>query len=156
MSPLDEFEVLAQVCRYLMVGAVVTLVDVGLYNLLSGPRVQFNRITANVISVTFGMLLGFTLHFALVFRPAETQVIWRIVKYVITVGVSVYGVQNLVIHCLSQNWRLPVHMAQVMARNLGLTSRCSEEMIDRLTGKVIAVLAGMIWNYVWFKFFVYA
>ena len=146
----------SQVVRYLIVGGLVTLADIVVYNFLTGTRHRMPRIPANIFSTTCGMVLGFALHFALVFHPHEAQVPARLIKYVVTVGCSVYGVQNLVIYGLGEYWRGPARLAQGMARHFEITSDYSDDFIDRMTGKVTAVLAGIVWNFFFFKYFVYA
>ena len=86
----------------------------------------------------------------------EAQVPARLLKYVITVGCSVYGVQNLVIYGLGEYWRGPARLAQGVARHFEITSGYSDDFIDRMTGKVTAVLVGIVWNFLFFKYFVYA
>jgi len=145
-----------QLVRYLAVGGVVTLVDIAVFGALTGGQWRVPRIRANVVSVTIGMALGFSLHFMLVFHPVDARMPVRLMRYLVTVGASVYGVQNLVISVLSERWLGPARLAQVMAHRLDLSARYSDDFIDRMIGKVAATLAGMVWNFLFFKYFVYA
>ena len=142
--------------NYLIVGGFVTLVDVAIYNALTRGARRMPRISANVLSTTVGMALGFTLHFALVFRPHELLLPARMAKYLVTVACSVYGVQNWVIYVLAESWRGPARLAQGFVRFVDTDRRCSEDFVDRMTGKVVASVVGMVWNFVLFKYVVYA
>lgn len=160
---------LLQLVRYLIVGGFITVADMVIYNFLTGSSGRMPRIPANIISVTCGMILGFSLHFVLVFQPRELLLTERAMKYIITVGISVYGVQNLVIYTLAELWRGPVRLAQNASRRLILVAApvkarapwlpnlsYSHDFIDRMTGKAAAAIAGVIWNFIFFKWFVYA
>ncbi len=147
---------LSELLRYLVVGGLVTLADMLVYNALAGAPLRFPRVLANTVSVTVGMLIGFTLHFLLVFHPTEPEIPARAAKYIITVAVSVYGVQNLVIFLLTEFWRVPVTVTDLAIRALHFSSACADDFVDRTVGKVAAAVTGMVWNYVVFKFFVYA
>ncbi len=143
------------VLRYLLVGGLVTVADMMVYSFLTGHPRRMARIPANVLSVTCGMALGFTLHFVFVFHPPEPLLVERAAKYFVTVGISVYGVQNLVIYTLAEFWRWPVRVAQCVARSVGVFAKFSDDFVDRITGKAAAALAGLLWNFVFFKWFVY-
>src|SRR5579863_9373974 len=140
----------AQLVAYVLVGGAVTLADLALYNALTGGRVRMPRLRANVVSTSCGMAVGFALHFAVVFHPHEPQVPARIVKYLATMACSLYGVQNGVIYVLGERWRGPVRLAQGMARQLEWGGLDSASFIDRMTGKVLGALAGMVWNFLLF------
>jgi len=145
-----------QLARYLAVGGVVTFVDLVAYSFLTGRSRALPRIAANMIAVTVGMGLGFALHFALVFHPPDARVPLRLARYLVTVGASVYGVQNLVIYALDGWWPSPARVAQGVVRRFDRVGRYSDDLIDRMTGKVAATLVGMVWNFLFFKYFVYA
>jgi putative flippase GtrA len=144
-----------QLFNYLLVGGLVTLVDVIVYQQLSGGS-RLPRVAANVVSTSLGMALGFGLHFALVFHPSDPQLAVRVSRYLMTVGCSVYGVQNLVIYALGDVWRRPVRFAQGFVRLIDGESLERDDFIDRMTGKIAATAAGMVWNFVLFKYVVYA
>jgi putative flippase GtrA len=146
---------LGQMVRYLLVGGLVTAADLAVYSLLTGRRI-LSRIRANLLSTTLGMALGFTLHFLVVFHPHAPDLAVRFVRYLATVGFSVYGVQNLVIFLLAEVWRTPVEFAQAVTRRWGGSLLGGDDFIDRMLGKTAATIAGMAWNFFWFKFFVYA
>lgn len=143
-----------QTLRYLAIGAFITGADMMLYSALTGGTVRLPRIRANIISVSCGMILGFMLHLSLVFQPQEPLLLERLLKYVVVVGISVYGVQNLVIYTLAEHWHSPSRLAAFSVRALGIAQ--PDDLIDRLTGKSLAAVAGVTWNFVFFKFFVYA
>ena len=147
---------MSELVRYLVVGGLVTLADMFVYNALAGPPLRFPRVLSNTVSVTAGMLMGFTCHLLFVFQPAELEIPARVTKYVVTVAISVYGVQNLVIFLLAAFWRVPLGILEVATRTLHLPGAYSVDFLERMTGKAAAAAAGVVWNYVAFKFYVYA
>jgi len=50
------------------------------------------------------------------------------VKYVLTVAVSVYGVQNLVIYTLAEWWHGPARLALSVARTFELKAGHSDDL----------------------------
>jgi hypothetical protein len=49
-----------------------------------------------------------------------------------------------------------VDTAQGLARHWDFAGTFSPDFIDRTMGKVAATAAGMVWNFLWFKYYVYA
>ena len=49
-----------------------------------------------------------------------------------------------------------MRLAQGVARQLEWGGLVSASFIDRMTGKVAGALAGMVWKFLLFKYFVYA
>jgi putative flippase GtrA len=142
-----------EIVRYLLVGGAVTLADVALYQFLTARQQRFGRIRANILSTTVGMMLGFSLHFILVFRPQVPQIPARLLGYLLTVGCSVYIVQNVVIHLLAGRFRFSL---PISIQRSGNTLDFSADSTDRLAGKCVAAAVGMIWNFLFFKWVVYA
>jgi putative flippase GtrA len=139
---------------YLAVGAGVTGADLLIYNALAKPPFGWGRLRAHCMATLCSMALGFTLHFAVVFRPDELLLGERLLRYVGTVMISDYVVQTLIIHFLSQRWTVPA-LAFGRLGQAGSSQLFSEEFCARNIVKLCAVVAGMTVNYVSFKYFVY-
>jgi putative flippase GtrA len=150
---MEAFE---QVLRYVLVGGGVTLADTALFLALTGGRCRIPSVPANLISTTFGMALGFSLHFLLVFRPEEALVPVRVARYLAIVVISVYGVQSLVIFALESVWRGPTRLVKGATACLVVDGADWGGSADRLFCKCAAAGAGVVWNYFGFKHFVYA
>lgn len=77
-----------QFVLYLTVGVLATATDFAGYNILSTPPFGCRRIPAHCASTLCAMIVGFTLHFVIVFRPEEALLAERMMRYVVTVLAS--------------------------------------------------------------------
>jgi putative flippase GtrA len=143
-----------QVLRYLVIGAIVTGIDIGLYNLLSSRPMSFRRVPAHLISTACSMLAGFSAHFVCVFHPAEPLLVTRIVRYIVAASCSAYIIQTLTILALSYS-RTPSTQLLRLAFACGLRVQ-SVDCMERNFVKGCAIACGVIFNFVVFKYFVYA
>jgi len=141
---------------FLVVGALTTTLDFLVYNLLTRRPVGWGRIPANLVSSTVAMTFSFTVNWHFVFHPAGLAWVIRAVKFLAVTCASSYGLQSLVIHFLSAVWRGQVRLAQALAAALPCARRLRAEFVDKNTVKAAAVAVGSLWNFCWYKWFVYA
>ena len=145
-----------QFTSFLVVGVLNTLVDFGIYNLLARPPLRWPRIAANCVSVTVAITFSFIANFFFVFRPEEAHLPERGWKFLLVTMFSAYVIQNLVIHLLSRTWPWPVELICRASRCLILTRRFEEDFVRRNTVKLFAVATGLIWNFLWYRYCVFA
>jgi len=145
-----------QLVCFLATGVVTTLIDFALYNLLTGRRFGLGRIHANCLSTTAAMSFSFTVNGLLVFCPETGATLARALRFLMVTSFSAYVLQNLVIYLVSRIWLQPVQLAQWAAAQWSVSRTLPDEWVQKNTVKVMAVLVGMSWNFLWYKFFVYA
>lgn len=145
-----------QFIQFGCVGIGATIIDVGIYNLLTRPAIGWRRIPANIVSVTAGMTFNFFANWLLVFHPAGNDWLAMTGKYLIVTTFSAFVLQNLMIHLATNHWLLPTRLASTAVRHCGLEQRFPAEFVSRNTAKALAIGAGLIWNFCWYKFFVFA
>lgn len=141
---------------FCLVGVATTVIDFLLFNLLTGPRLRWKRIPANIISVSVAMLWSFLANWFLVFHPSGNDWVHRAGRFLATTAFSAFVLQNLVLYFTSNYWTSPSRVAIASAKHLRLSLRFDDDFIARNTCKFLAVTTGLIWNFVWYKFFVYA
>lgn len=137
-----------------MVGVTTTVVDFAIFNLLTRPAVAWNRIPANIVSVATAMTWSFLANWFIVFRPAGYDWLERAGKFLVTTAFSAFVLQNVVLYVTTYVWKAPVDTALFIARKLRLGT--NQEVLARNICKAMAVTAGLVWNFCWYKFFVYA
>jgi putative flippase GtrA len=147
-----------QFILFCVVGVATTAIDFGIFNLLSRPSASFRLpvIPANTISVTVAMTWSFLANWLLVFHPAGQEWFSRAGRFLVTTAFSAFVLQNVVLYVTTHVWKDPVQFVLFAANRLGLTRRATEEAIARNTCKGMAVSVGLVWNFCWYKFFVYA
>ncbi len=148
--------VFRQFGTFLIIGAVTTLLDFAVYNLLTRKPLAWRRIPASLVSCTVAMSFSFTVNWHLVFRPDTAEWINRALRFLLITSLSSYGLQSVVIFVLSNWWRKPVAIAQAVAAKIPVVCGWGLETVDRNAVKGAAVIAGLLWNFLWYKFFVYA
>lgn len=141
---------------FCFVGVTTTLVDFAIFNLLSRPAVGWHRIPANIVSVTVAMAWSFLANWFIVFRPAGYEWLPRAGKFLATTAFSAFVLQNVILYVTTYAWKGPVNTALFLVRKAGLRERLNDDMVSRNTCKALAVTVGLVWNFCWYKFFVYA
>ena len=91
----------------------------------------------------------------IVFHPDGDAWLERAGRFLVTTTFSAFVLQNAVLHVTSVHWKGPANLAFLVVRNVGLAGRLSEDLVSRNTGKALAVSTGLVWNFCWYKFFVY-
>jgi len=144
-----------QFLLFCVVGLITTIVDFAIFNLLTGRTLRWRRIPANLVSVTSAMVWSFLANWFLVFQPDGSAWLERAGRFLATTAFSAFVLQNVILHVTANVWKWPVSIALRLLRKLGSLQRVDDDIIARNTCKVMAVSAGLIWNFFWYKFFVY-
>lgn len=148
-----------QFILFCVVGVATTAVDFGIFNLLTRPsagRLRLPVIPANIISVTVAMTWSFLANWLLVFHPGGQEWLGRAGRFLATTAFSAFVLQSVVLYLTTHAWKAPVQVALYFARRFRITPRIAEDAIARNTCKAMAVATGLVWNFCWYKFFVYA
>jgi putative flippase GtrA len=145
-----------QLLLFVVVGVLTTAVDFGIFNLLTRPAVGWRRIPANIVSVTAAMAWSFLANWFFVFQPGGEEWLARAGRFLATTAVSAFVLQNVVLYLTTYVWQWPSRLAVFVVSLLGLNHRLNDDLVARNTCKLCAVGAGLVWNFCWYKFFVYA
>lgn len=145
-----------QVGLFCVVGLLNTLIDFAIYNVLARPPFRLSRIKSNLVSTTMAMGFSFTVNLVFVFSPLHTMLQSRVPKFFVVTLISLYGLQTAVIYLLSQVYTVPARLALKCARRFHFTQSVPDDLIVRNAVKLFATIASLIWNFVWYKYYVYA
>ena len=77
-------------------------------------------------------------------------------RFLITTAFSAFVLQNVILYFTTYVWKGPSNTVLLIVRNLPTKRPPNEDAVSRNTCKVLAVLAGLVWNFCWYKYFVYA
>lgn len=147
---------LPQFLIFCVVGVVTTGVDFAVFNLLTGRTARWRRIPANLVAVSTAMTWSFLANWFIVFNPDGQQWLDRAWRFVVTTAFSAFVLQNAVLYFTTYVWTVPSNVAVLMAAKLRRARRANDDVISRNTCKALAVSTGLVWNFCWYKFFVYA
>ena len=145
-----------QFLLFCVIGVITTVIDFGVFNVLTRPAMGWRRIPANIVSVTAAMTWSFLANWFIVFHPTGDEWLVRGGRFLVTTAFSAFVLQNVILYFTTYVWRWPSRFAMLVVGKLHLTHRLNDDMVARNTCKALAVSAGLIWNFCWYKFFVYA
>ncbi len=145
-----------QFLLFCVVGILTTIVDFGTFNLLTRPAVGWRRIPANSVSVAMAMVWSFLANWFIVFHPGGHEWLERAGRFLATTFFSAFVLQNVILYFTTYVWKWPGRFAVSVVGKLRLNHRFNDDMVSRNICKALAVSAGLIWNFCWYKFFVYA
>jgi putative flippase GtrA len=150
MPPTQQF------LLFCAVGVSTTLVDFAIFNLLTRPAMGWRRIPANVVSVAVAMGWSFLANWVVVFNPGGHEWIERAGRFLLVTVFSAFVLQNFVLYVTTYVWRSPTELVLAVVRRFGLRRFLTDDAWARNTCKVLAVTTGLVWNFLWYKLWVYA
>jgi len=131
-----------------LVGALNTLIDFGLYNILTTPG-RLSLVEANLISTTVAMIVSFFANRRLVFRE-HTGSFWRqVISFYLVTAFGLYVLQTGTIKLLTEWWPGPVSVAVTGAHLVGINHH--DQFVIKNTAKLIGTIISLAWNYVTYK-----
>ena len=145
-----------QFLLFCIIGIIATVIDFGIFNLLTRPVVGWRRIPANIVSVAAAMTWSFFANWFIVFHPQGDEWLVRAGRFLVTTAFSAFVLQNVILYLTTYVWKWPSRFAVFVVGKLRLSHRMNDDMVARNTCKALAVSAGLVWNFCWYKFFVYA
>ena len=137
--------------RFGLVGTATTLLDLGLFNLLSGPWVGLSLVPAHLLASVVTLTASFLGQRNLVFAGQDGQLSSQAVRFVLVTVVGVALVQSAVM----------TGMAAMLEHGHGqgsLLASIPQEhwpMTQRNGSKAAAMVVGIAWNFWWFRNWVF-
>lgn len=134
--------------RFLVVGCLNTGLDFLLLNTIVFVFGIY-PLVANTISVTLGITISYVLNHKFVFRSDEEISLRKYITFFAVTGFSSIVIQNSIIYGFEAVGRM--HFGHLI-----LMSDIANSNAFRLNvAKATAVLIGMVWNFVFYKFVVF-
>lgn len=143
---------LKRVGKFGLVGAINTIIDFSLYNLLSAVA-GFSLIAANLTSTSVAMVFSFVANKQMVFEKGSGSVTRQAATFFLVTAFGLYVIQNGIIIVLTQVWLSPVHLGVATAHLVGLQH--DDGFVIKNTAKIIGTIASLIWNYYLYKLVVF-
>jgi putative flippase GtrA len=146
-----ELQISRETLLFVLIGVGATAIDFGFYNWFSRPPLCWNRIWANLLSTSLGMLFKFLANWHVVFRAEQVEWKSTLANFVLVNAVSSYGIQTAVILVCSRIQLPPAEFSSWVARSVS----CNSELFSRNAVKCLAIAFGMSWNFAWCKWVVF-
>lgn len=151
-----SLQLAGQFGEFLLVGALTTTLDFLVYNLLARRPPGWSRVAASLVSCTVAMAFSFSVNWRFVFHPAGGQWLGRAGRFLLVTAASSYLIQSTVIYGFSRHWMGPVRWVTSRMMRPALARRLDPDTIARNIVKAAAVGVGLVWNFAWYRGWVYA
>lgn len=121
--------------RFGAVGAVNTLVDFAVLNVLVGIF-GTALIPANIASTTAAMLTSFSLNKKVVFRTGEGSMVRQLILFFAVTLTAIWLVQSTVMYAVFEVLRDTTTLNETLLLNIA---------------KLCGISTGLVWNYIWYS-----
>ena len=139
-----------KVIRFLVVGCFNTAFDIIL--LLTILKVfNWPPLVANSLSVSIAITVSYFLNHRIVFRQTGGYSLHKYVRFFLVTGLGVILIQDLVIYLVTDKLWVIDKTSTVMVFRHATSSRT----IELLGAKLTAVLVGLTWNFLLYKYIVF-
>lgn len=150
-----------QIGRFGIIGVLNTLIDFGVFNLFVWAFglsfftiLGFPLSPANLISTTAAMAFSFVANKSFVFRASGRSSLRQAAIFLTVTAFSVYIIQNGVLYLFTRVWPESFNFWYNLLKP-AIGNFITLEFATNNGAKAIAVGTGMVWNYFWYKKFVF-
>jgi putative flippase GtrA len=148
--------ILQQITGFTLVGAVGAALDWGLFNFFTGQRCGWGRVKASVISTSCAMVWSFSANSFLVFHPGDPAAVVRMLKFLLVTCFSGWVLQSCMVRGTGALVVGRFERVALTLRRIPFARTVSGEAVERNLAKVAAIAAGYVWNFCWYRHWVYA
>lgn len=146
---------LSNVAKFGLVGILNTIIDFGIFNVLTSKKVGWKKIPANLVSTTTAMIVSFILNRGFVFHASAGNIYVQSAEFFAVTAFGLYVLQNIVIWFLLDIWEWPVELAWKIVQLVKLDKHMSHEFVRKNAAKIAATALSLTWNYLMFSFIVF-
>jgi putative flippase GtrA len=139
---------LKRVGKFGVVGVINTIIDFGLYNVLSS-KASLSLVQSNIISTTIAMVFSFFANRHVVFSQNSNSFRRQAVAFFLVTAFGIYVLQTGAIQILTHDWLWPVHASVSLAIAIGITGH--NALIAKNAAKIIGTIISLTWNYIMYK-----
>ena len=143
----------AQIGRFVSVGVINTLVDIGFFNLFRRIK-GFSATTASYLSTTIAMIGSYFLNKSWTFASKGNTGVEAVKFFTITV-LGIYVIHNGIVFLLTKKILLPGKLFLKVVRIFPFLKKLSDSFITDNFAKVCAIAITLIYNFIMYKFFVF-
>lgn len=139
-----------QFAKFALVGSINTLIDFGVFSILTGNRFRWPWLKANLTSTTLGLLFSFSANLLFVFQPEDGPIGKRLVLFLLVTGIGLYIIQTGALLLLMSLYEQPLFARLLQHRPF------REAVPDRVIIKLQATAVTVVWNFLGYRYLVYS
>ena len=144
----------AQIGKFVSVGVLNTLVDLGFFNLFRRFK-RFTATTASYASTTIAMIGSYFLNKSWTFSSNGNATTEAIKFFSITI-LGIYVIHNGIVYLLTKKILWPGKLALKMVRLFPFLKKMSDSFVTDNFAKVCAIAITLVYNFIMYKFIVFA
>jgi len=133
--------------RFACIGTINTLLDLSILNFLVFI-VHINPLISNLISASTAITISYFLNHRLVFRDPRPLNHKQFIHFFLVTGLSILVVQDTIIALFTHLIGIRDNFLVSVIKETGVI--ISLRAINLNIAKLIAVIAGMVWNFLWY------
>ncbi|WP_249674930.1 GtrA family protein [Pseudomonas abieticivorans] len=139
---------IARLKRFGLVGVVNTVLDAGLFNLLTWHVIALRVLWASVLAGTLAMLNSFVANQRFTFRARHTP-LRRVALFIVITLLGIYAIRPLILDLFLTVWLWPADRLQALLAWGGVAA--DGDFVRRNLGWLVAVAVAMLFNYVGYR-----
>ncbi len=144
----------AQITKFVSVGIINTLVDLGFFNLFRRIK-GFSATVASYISTTIAMIGSYFLNKSWTFASKGNSTSEAIKFFTITI-LGIYVIHNGIVFLLTKKILWPGKLALKIVRIFPFLNKLSDTFVTDNFAKVCAIAITLVYNFIAYKFLVFA
>lgn len=145
---------IAQISKFVSVGILNTLVDIGFFNLFRRVK-GFTATTASYVSTTIAMIGSYFLNKSWTFASKGNVGAEAFKFFAITI-LGLYVIHNGIVYLLTKKVLWPGKLALKIVRVFPFLKKLSDEFVTDNFAKLCAIAITLVYNFIMYKFFVFA
>ncbi len=144
---------IAQITKFVGVGIINTLVDLGFFNLFRRFK-TFTATTASYASTTIAMIGSYFLNKSFTFSSGSALGL-ETIKFFVTTILGIYVIHNGIVYLLTKKILWPGKLALKIVRIFPFLKKLSDSFVTDNFAKVCAIAITLVYNFLIYKFFVF-
>jgi putative flippase GtrA len=143
-----------QAATFFLVGLVLTVIDIGVFRTVY-RRLGWNRYIASTLSTGIALSVSLVANRYLVFRPEHFEYGAGVIRFLTVSLMSAWGLQNFVLWLLEYCHGL----RPIFERCLAIINKLGGSRLGVVNvvvlHKITAICCGVIWNFCWYRWWVF-
>lgn len=144
---------ITQITRFVSVGIINTLVDLGFFNLFRRIK-RVSATMASYFSTTIAMIGSYFLNKSWTFASQNSSTFEAVKFFSITI-LGIYVIHNGIVYLLTKKVLWPGKLALKIVRVFPFLKKLSDSFVTDNFAKVCAIAITLVYNFIAYKFLVF-
>ncbi len=143
-----------QAILFCIVGVALTAVDFMLFRWVH-ESARWNRYATNILSTSVAIVISLLANWYLVFRPEQFLQGSMVLRFLLVTLISAWGIQNAILFVLAKWLAIDPLFQRLLAASARLPGKSNAMLTSLGMHKLAAVSCGLMWNFCWYRWWVF-